>query len=150
MLKMKMRNLLFLLVASLTFAACQGGANSAKKPGDVPYTKAQHYFVNNTCNESGVKKITSQNEFDAIFGMAPVMGEGGAPTAIDFSKSYVIAIIGDVSNRTPEIQINSLKQIDGKIEVGYSINDKEETTYSTKPCAILIVDNEYQGEVKAV
>lgn len=116
----------------------------------IPFSEAKRYFVNNTYKEIGVNKITTQEEFNAIFSPAPVMGKDGEPTAIDFSNSYVLTIIEAESNKTPEIIVNALKQEGNGILLDYSIVEKEETTFTVKPALILIIDNKFQGEVKSV
>ncbi len=86
-----------LLLGLLSNSSC--GANKMKADAvnstEVPYQEAKNYFVKNTYGEeeNANLKIETQELFDKIFGPAPVMGEGGKPTAIDFAKQYVVAYI---------------------------------------------------------
>lgn len=158
--KITVKGICALMVCCFIFYACQSGGNSQKvseqtnlqeevSSGDtIPYVEAQRYFVNNTYKDSGVKKITAQNEFDVIFGMAAIMGSNGKPTEIDFAKNYVIAVIGSESNKKPEIIINSLKKEGENIALSYSIKEEEETSSTSKPNVILIIDKRYEGELK--
>lgn len=148
MVKKTVKNVLFLLTVSLVFFAC---STSKKTSGgdSVPYQLARNYFVNNTYNQSGVVKVVNQNDFNAIFGMATVMGEKGKPTPIDFNKNFVIAIIGETSNKQPSITVNSLVDEGNKVLLNYSVNNKAETSYSLRPSAILIVDKAYDKKIES-
>ena len=37
-------------------------------------------------------KITTEEEFNKLFGMATIMGKDGKPTAIDFTKQFVLGV----------------------------------------------------------
>lgn len=118
----------------------------------IPYTVAERYFVKNSV-ESGLKtlKITSKEEFDKYFGAATVMGENGTPTAIDFSNQFVIAIINAESNKTEDISLKSLTQVDNKLKVDYKITTQDDTkSYISRLSLILIVDKKYDKEVEFV
>ncbi|MNJ86365.1 hypothetical protein D3C87_38590 [compost metagenome] len=118
---------------------------------NIPFTIAKRYFVNNSV-EAGEKlypKITSQEEFEKLFGMAAVMGEDGQPTIIDFSKQYVIAIINAESGGQVEYTVQNLVRKDGIITLNYS-QVGSEGSGSYRYCFILVVDNSYTGEVKIV
>lgn len=116
---------------------------------EIPFSIAEHYFVKNNYDKTGVLKITTQEEFDEIFGAAAVMGKDGLPTKIDFSSSYIIAVIGETSNKEPKIKINDLKQKGDSLFLDYSITENKEVSYTTKPTEILILENKYQGIIKA-
>jgi hypothetical protein len=119
---------------------------------DIPYTIARNYFVLNDYKKGDLvdPKITSLATFNKYFGMATTMGEEGKPTDIDFSKQYVIPVIGELSDRYPEIEPVSLKQKDGQIFVNYKITEGEKSTAIFCPLLLFIVDNKYEGEVKLV
>lgn len=116
---------------------------------EIPFSIAEHYFVKNNYDKTGVLKITTQEEFDEIFRAAAVMGKDGLPTKIDFSSSYIIAVIGETSNKEPKIKINDLKQNGDSLFLDYSITENKEVSYTTKPTEILILDNKYQGIIKS-
>jgi hypothetical protein len=42
--------------------------------------------------------VTSQEAFDSLYHAAAVMGKDGAPTAIDFSKQFVIGVVLPLTN----------------------------------------------------
>lgn len=118
----------------------------------VPYKEAKNYFVKNTYKSGDLAnpKITSQEEFDKIFGMATTMGENGKPTSIDFTKEYAVAIIENASDKTTTLKINTIEKNNDKVVVNYSKNEGEKQTFSTQPFLLLIIDNQYKGNVELV
>jgi hypothetical protein len=119
---------------------------------DIPFTMANRYFVNNTYNDGDLMnpKITTPEQFKKIFGMATVMGPNGKPTAIDFSRQYVVAVIGKLTNRNTSINMNSLKQKDNLISLAYKVTEGEKGSVTIRPALLIIVDNKYQGEIKLI
>ena len=155
-----------LLLVSIIMVACSpkvdtktedtAGTGSVKTASsslvDIPYTFAKRYFVKNDYKKADHPnpKITSQEEFENIFGMARVTGEDGKPTPIDFSTQYVIGVIGELTNKNTEILPLSLKQADGSIELNYKVTEGAQRSATIQPVLILIVENKYTGEVKLV
>lgn len=143
-----MKNLVILLTALfITFSCTQQKANQTAK---VPYTEAKNYFVKNTYKTNAVtsKKITSQQEFDDIFGMATTMGKDGKPTSIDFSKNYVIALIGVETNKPTDFLIKNLVREKDDIILSYAIKEEStENSYTILPTKILIVSKQYDGNI---
>ena len=153
------KSVLLTLAIGLFFNACGGAAKPAQENNTtidtststtevVPYEKAKNYFVNNSYKKTGLKTITDQATFDTVFGMVATMGEDGKPTPIDFDNNYVIAIIGETSNLQPELVVNEVNKSGEKILVSYSLIEKDETSYTMQPAAILIVDKKYSGKVE--
>lgn len=79
--KMTVRNLFVLMILTSIVYACQSGTNSGKTQEqtnatkssdkeDIPFTVAKNYFVNNTIKNIDNPKITSQDQFNKIFGAA--------------------------------------------------------------------------------
>lgn len=119
---------------------------------EVPYTEAKRYFVRNDYPDRNfhMLKIDSEERFSAIFGMAAVMGEGGQPTIIDFSKSFVIALIDDTNERTEDISINSLTRENDRLSLNYRLAYRSEPSSAQyRICKLLIVDKKYDGSVSA-
>ena len=119
---------------------------------DIPYIVANRYFVRNDYKKEDLTspKITSEGQFEKHFGMAPIMGPDGKPTAVDFSRQYVISVIGELTDQRTEIVPVSLQQKAGTIEFIYKINEGEKISATIRPVLLIIVDNKYQGEVKLV
>jgi len=119
---------------------------------DIPYTIANRYFVNNTYKDGDLKnpKITTMEKFDELFGMATIMGPNGKPTPIDFSRQYVLTVIGELSDRGALISPVSLKQRADTIFFSYKTTEGEKSMAVIRPMLLIIVDNKYQGDVKLV
>lgn len=157
-----MKKAFIVLFACSSLFACNSPKNSNSNTGsevssvdvskadsvsEISYTKAEGYFVHNTYKESGVKKITRKSEFDSIFSAAAVMGK--LPTEIDFSTHYIIAIIAEESNKSPEIIIDSFKIKGTENLLEYSIKEAGETSHVSRPIALLIVDSKFDKNFKA-
>ena len=116
----------------------------------IPYVLAQNYFVKNTIGEdrNGIHKIETQAAFDELFSPAATMGKDGQPTPIDFDKQYVIAIISATSDLTPTIDSIAVEKQGEEIAVTYKEVLGEKQSFSVRPVAILLVDNQFQGNLK--
>src|SRR5690606_21578499 len=116
----------------------------------IPYVLAQKYFVKNTIGEArnGIHKIETQAAFDELFSPAATMGKDGQPTPIDFDKQYVIAIISATSDLTPTIDSIAVEKQGEEIAVTYKEVLGEKQSFSVRPVAILLVDNQFQGNLK--
>lgn len=139
---------MMVLFTGVTLGAC--AETTKAKAKKVPYQVAQRYFVKNTV-EDGMffyPKITTQEAFDDLFGMATVMGKNGAPTPIDFSKQYVIAVVDGITNATVELTAKSLIQNNDAITLTYNRTEVgKSASASFRHCLILVVDKKYKGNV---
>ena len=94
-----MKKIIFALAAIMALAAC--GNKQAATPtsegnverSEVVFEVAKNYFFKNDQVIPEYPKIVSEEEFTKLFGMATTMGEDGKPTAIDFTKQFVLAIV---------------------------------------------------------
>ena len=116
----------------------------------IPYQQATGYFVKNSFDGQYNSIITNQSEFEKIFGTAAVMGPGGLPTTIDFSKEYVIAMIEGETDVATIINILNLKKSGGEIILEYSVIQGEKQTFTIRPMVLLVVNNDYIGALKKV
>lgn len=122
--------------------------SSATTAAEIPFTVADRYFVRNDVKKLPNGKISKQKDFEATFGMATVMGEGGRPTEIDFGMQYVIAVAKPVTDRSTELQPVSLKgDGDGGLVFTYRTKVGERMSYSVQPCLVVVVDKKYRGSV---
>lgn len=85
-----MRRLVLIISVIVSAVLLLADCKSQNQTGDIPYTVCEGYFVRNDADKVPLGKITSQSEFDKLFGMAAVMGRSITP--IDFSKQFVIAV----------------------------------------------------------
>lgn len=120
----------------------------------VNYNEAQHYFVRNDVTDYSPRVLRSEAELQRYFGTAPVMSTDGSglPTAIDFNKKDVLAIIEKQTNVDTEIKITSIKtDKDGKTTVRYkALRSGSPKSYSTVPCLLVQIDKKYGGNVEFV
>ncbi|MBP1590272.1 MAG: hypothetical protein ILO10_08780 [Kiritimatiellae bacterium] len=140
---MKTSSLLRILAASVLLAGlagCEHGGNG------LPYKEAEHYFLRNDVNGRNVPtKITTQTEFDRYFGMAAVMG--GQPTAIDFDRQFVIAIVLPETNHSTTIRPGTLTDEGGALKLEYAVSVAAgENTWTAVPLSLLVVDKRYERE----
>jgi heat shock protein HslJ len=118
----------------------------------IPFQVVNGYFVKNTFTKDQLDKakITTQKEFDEIFGAAAFMGENGMPTSINFKQQYVIAVIEKVTDLNTTITPVSLKKISKTILFEYRTVKGEKQSFSIQPLTIIIVDKKYTGKVETV
>ena len=109
----------------------------------VPYTIARNYFVRNDSKFRGNKLIKNQDDFDAIFGKAATMGEGGTPTPIDFGKQFVLAIVRPQTNINTDITPNTLSADEGELKFNYNIMQGRSMSSVMTPLLILVIDRDY-------
>ena len=117
---------------------------------DVPFTEAKNYFVKNTVKDDhfAEAKIATQADFDKLFGAATTMGKDGKPTAIDFSKQYVIAVTEKETNVNTTLVPVSLTKMGDVLKFKYEIKSGEKTTSTMKPLLLVVVDNQFEGKVE--
>jgi hypothetical protein len=155
----------FSLLACLAFASCNTASMQTLKADEspagvalpkaplegntVPYVVAKNYFVKNTYQPGQLvnPKITSEEEFSRFFGLATTMGENGRPTPIDFTKQYAIAVIGAQTDKSTTLTVSSLQKVGAQVVLRYEEQVGASQSYTTQPFLLLIVSNEFAGEV---
>lgn len=115
----------------------------------VPFTLAKNYFIKNTVEDKPtfVEKLR-QKRFSKTFGAAATMNN--IPTKIDFSKQYVIAVINPSTEMLTNLNMPTLSKSGDIITLAYEEKVEGKQSYSMRPNLILVVDNQYQGEIKTV
>lgn len=147
---MKKFNIFMFLSAALLLTACHNSGLARKaSSSDIPYTLAERYFQNNDVKTLPTNKVTTEKDFENLFGAAPVMGKNGMPTPIDFSKEYVIAVSKPETYYSTELMSVSLKRdTSNNIIFTYKVVTKGgKQTYSIVPCLLIIVNNKEQGKI---
>ncbi len=115
---------------------------------DVPFAIAHNYFVLNDAKIPENPKITTQVEFDSVFGNATSMGEDGKPTPIDFDQQFVIAIVLDQSDFATKIEPMDLRKLDAEnIQFRYTVTVGERQQFISQPALILVVDRKHEANV---
>lgn len=117
---------------------------------DVPFTIAEHYEVKKDVNikQLSKSKITNQLEFESMFEKIPANNnEANTPTAIDFSKQYVIAVIRKPTRRNTLIKARSLKIDRDQITLAYKTEEGEKMDKKAHPLLLLLIDKKFQGDI---
>jgi len=132
-----MKQFFFILCAVLLLAGC------ATQGKNVPFTEARNYFVRNDAPEPVPTKITSQQDFEACFGMAAFMGKDGQVTPIDFSKQFVLTVVLPVTETETEIHPVSVEAKRDTLFYTYQVQTGEPLTFSIHPMSVIILDSRY-------
>jgi hypothetical protein len=116
--------------------------------GRIEYQIINNYFVKNTVKKGQKRKIENQKEFDALFGAAATMVKDGKPTAIDFKKQNVIAIIGNTTNYNTSYEITGIAMgAMGTVVVSYKTNKGTKMTNSIRPFTAITIDKNQTGKI---
>lgn len=154
------RNLTAFLLAFLITAACRdraipatdaGNAAGAQQQGratDIPFIIGEHYFVKNTIKSIPEPRIETAEAFGQYFGMATTMGPSGKPTAINFSRQFVIALMQPETDFATELEpVQLQKESSGGLLLTYRVRKGAKQTFTTVPSLVLVVDKQYSGRV---
>lgn len=161
---MKSNVLCITIVVGIAFSSCNATKSTSEKTtvdstenvaqsatiDNVVYEIAKNYFVKNTYKNEQIEtlKITTQEKFDEVFGMAATMGKNGMPTKIDFSKQFVAAIVGQEMNKEVNFQVNSFVKKGDEIVLTYAVMEGKELSFSIQPSLILVLDKAWDGTLK--
>lgn len=143
-LKLRLRKLMgacSLCVAAACAIALSGCA-SQKQASGVAYTEAHNYFFRNDATPPSDPMITSQEQFDALFGCAATMGPDGMPTPIDFGRQFAIAVVLPATDVATDLRLGPLTRQGDTLVMAYAVKEGKKQTYTTQPVAIAIVDRQ--------
>jgi uncharacterized OB-fold protein len=149
---------------SLFFGACQNNPKtesienkdttaietiSETKVTSVPFTLLKNYFVKNDIQKLDNPKIETQEKFNEIFGMGATMGKEGKPTAMDFNKQYVIAVILPETDTMITVELVSLtKEENGNIILTFKTEVGQKQSFTTRPNFGILVDKTEVGKIE--
>jgi hypothetical protein len=147
-----MKKILFAFAAIVALAAC--GNKQVATPtsednvesSEVAFEVAKNYFFKNDQMIPEYPKIVSEEEFTKLFGMATTMGEDGKPTAIDFTKQFVLAIVLPVTDFATEINPVKVEEKGDSLLYTYEIKSGEKQSFSIQPVSIIILDKKYENK----
>lgn len=116
----------------------------------VPYEKPSNYFVRNDVDTTKTKilKLSSLEEFDAIFGMATTMSS--RPTPIDFDKQFIVTVIGPPTDTDTRYDVAALMSKNGILTLAYNVTQGEKQSYTIRPFMMLSVNKEFDGMLNVV
>lgn len=147
-MRKKFFGLMLVLSTMFLFAGCK--KSNVPRGEDVPYVVAKNYFVNGNVEKLDQPVIDNEAEFARTFGMATTTGEEGKPTAIDWEKQFVIAIVLDEASEYVTIEPKKLVNTEGGLHFRYTVKTGDEISYSMRPCLIVIVDRKYQSRIISI
>ena len=143
-----MKKIFLSIVALLTMTACTSHSTDAninsEETGEMDYEVAKNYFFKNDQQIPASPKITTEEEFNKLFGMATVMGKDGKPTSIDFTKQFVLAIVLPVTDMATEINPVKVEVKSDSLFYTYDVKTGEKQTFSIQPVSIIILDKQYE------
>ena len=147
-----MKKIVLVLAVILALTACNNKKSTApvtkeNENNEVPFTIVRNYFFKSDLEISPANtKITSEEIFNGLFGMATTMGEGGNPTEIDFSKQIVLAIVLPVTDYETEINPVKLEVQGDSLLYTFEIKRGEKQSYSIQPISIIAIDKKYENK----
>ncbi|WP_410879402.1 hypothetical protein [Myroides sp. DW712] len=118
------------------------------KVSTIPYETNEGYSLKKQEPKQGVRhvKITNEAQFATLFNPSQERVES---KGIDFSKSFVLALVGIPSTLETAFSIVSLKEKEDFIELTYCLQEEEkELAQAVYPYAILVVDKKYNKDIR--
>ncbi|MBO4316239.1 MAG: hypothetical protein J5867_09815, partial [Prevotella sp.] len=113
---------------------------------EVAFEVAKNYFFKNDQVIPEYPKITTEEEFNKLFGMATTMGKDGKPTAIDFTKQFVFAIVLPETDFSTEINPVKVEEKGDSLLYTYEVKSGEKQSFSIQPVSIIILDKQYENK----
>ena len=145
-----MRKIIFAFATLLAVVACttkptEATVENNNTAEEVAFEVAKNYFFKNDQTIPASPKITTEEEFSKLFGMATTMGEDGKPTEIDFTKQFVLAIVLPVTDIATEITPVKLEAKGDSLFYTYDVKTGEKQSFTIQPVSIIILDKKYEN-----
>ena len=145
-----MKKIIFAFAMLMTMVACSekqtANVENNVESEEICFEIARNYFFKKDCTLPANSKITTEENFSKLFGMATTMGKGGKPTPIDFSKQFVLAIVLPVTDFATEINPVKVEEKGDSLLYSYEIKTGEKQSYSIQPISIIILDKKYENK----
>ena len=147
-----MKKVLFAFAALIALAACGNKQAAApisednKESSEVAFEVAKNYFFKNDQVIPEYPKITTEAEFTKLFGMATMMGENGKPTAIDFTRQFVLAIVLPETDFATEINPVKVEEKGDSLLYTYEVKTGEKQSSRIQPVSIITLDKKYENK----
>ncbi|MBO4802488.1 MAG: hypothetical protein J5545_11610 [Bacteroidaceae bacterium] len=145
-----MKKILFAFTMLLAMVACTNKPVTAvennEESNEVAFEVAKNYFFKNDQVIPEYPKITTEEEFNKLFGMATTMGKDGKPTAIDFTKQFVLAIVLPVTDFATEINPVKVEEKGDSLLYTYDVKTGEKLSFTIQPVSIIILDKQYENK----
>ena len=124
-------------------------AFSCTSSKDVPYEVVKNYFFRNDAEIPASPMITTQEQFDSLFGAAAFMGKDGQPTHIDFDRQSVIAVVLPENYIETTLRPLSLTRSGGTLTFTYEKEENDTMSYTIRP-VLLVATDKADGTEKVV
>ena len=145
-----MKKVIFAFAMLLATVACSekqtANVENNAESGEVTFEVAKNYFFKKDCALPANPKITTEEDFNKLFGMATTMSKDGKPTSIDFTKQFVLAIVLPVTEFTTEINPEKVEAKGDSLLYSYKVKTGEKLSYSIQPVSIIILDKKYENK----
>lgn len=142
---MKYAKIILAMASLLVLAGCTTHKPAEANVENVPFQVAKNYFFKNDQTLPASPKITTAAAFDRLFGMAAFMGKDGQPTAIDFDKQFVLAIVLPVTDMSTQIMPLKVEAKGNRLFYYYEVKTGEQLSFSIQPVSIIILDKQYEN-----
>lgn len=142
---MKYAKIILAMASLLVLAGCTTHKPAEANVENVPFQVAKNYFFKNDQPLPVSPKITTAAAFDRLFGMAAFMGKDGQPTAIDFDKQFVLAIVLPVTDMSTQIMPLKVEAKGNRLFYYYEVKTGEQLSFSIQPISIIILDKQYEN-----
>ena len=144
-MKRNVFTILSLLLCTAVLTCCKPVA-AAVDDGPVPFDVARNYFFKNNQQIPASPKISTQEQFSQLFGMATTMGPEGKPTDIDFAKQFVLAVVLPPTDIATEIHPQRVEEKGDSLFYSYDVSLGEQQSFRSQPLSIIILDRDYEGK----
>lgn len=132
------KSILFIVAISIALVSCK--TDKPHQEPSVELGKVEHYFSTVESDKPEFLVLKSQEDFDKNFHPAKTMAN--SPTAIDFSKSFVGAIILPASEYETDIELDTTYITGKTLHIRYDVNkDEEQRSFSSKPQIAFTIDS---------
>ena len=129
-----------IFLKGIFLAAAMVLAFSCTSSEDVPYEVVKNYFFRNDAEIPASPLITTQEQFDSLFGAAAFMGKGGQPTHVDFDRQSVIAVVLPETDIETTLRPLSLTRSGGSLTFTYGKEENDKLSYTIRPVLLVATD----------
>ena len=129
-----------IFLKGIFLAAAMVLAFSCTSSEDVPYEVVKNYFFRNDAEIPASPLITTQEQFDSLFGAAAFMGKDGQPTHVDFDRQSVIAVVFPETDIETTLRPLSLTRSGGSLTFTYGKEENDKLSYTIRPVLLVATD----------
>lgn len=135
-----------IFLKGILLAAAMVLALSCDSPENVPYEVVRNYFFRNDASAPDSPLITTQEQFESLFGAAAFMGKDGQPTHIDFDRQSVIAVVLPETDMETTLEPLSLSRSGKTLTFTYGKKVDQKVLYTMRPVLLVAMDKAVGAE----